>query len=304
MNHDRGPRRARDLMTSPVLTVPPDAPRAAVAALLVSHGIASAPVVDDRGRLLGMVDERGLVGGEDAAPAAELMTRATAVAGPDTPIDELVGRLLASGTRAVPVVREDIPVGIVSRRDVLRRVARGELVGEGSRAPDRVPAPDGGPEGPVVVGIDGSGGSVRALRWAARAAASTGAPLVAVIACETPDLFGTPAQVVQEAGLRLATTVRRALGADDAARRALTEKVREGRPMRVLVEASEGARLLVVGSRHVDGPGDPTAGSLTARLVGRALCPVVAVVPAPAETSPAETSGAPAADAVSAAPAT
>ncbi|GAA4731276.1 CBS domain-containing protein [Actinomycetospora chibensis] len=301
MNHDQGPRRARDLMTSPVLTVPPDAPRAAAAALLVSHGIASAPVVDARGRLLGMVDERGLVGGDDAAPAAELMTRATAVAGPDTPIDELVDRLLASGTRAVPVVREDIPIGIVSRRDVLRRVARGELLGEGSRAPDdRVPAdPDVPPDGPVVVGIDGSEGSVRALRWAARAAASTGAPLVAVIACETPDLYGTPAQVVAEAGLRLATTVRRALGADEAARRALTENVREGRPMRVLVEASEGARLLVVGSRHVDGPGGPPGGSLTARLVSRARCPVVAVVPAPAESP-----GAPVAEAGSAVPVT
>jgi CBS domain-containing protein len=300
MNHDQGPRRARDLMTSPVLTVPPDAPRAAVAALLVSHGIASAPVVDARGRLLGMVDERGLVDGDDEAPAAELMTRAPAVAGPDTPVDELIDRLVASGTRAVLVVREDIPIGIVSRRDVLRRVARGELLVEGARAPDRAPAaPDVQPEGPVVVGIDGSEGSVRALRWAARAAASTGAPLVAVIACETPDLYGTPAQVIAEAGLRLATTVRRALGADEAARRALTEKVREGRPMRVLVEASEGARLLVVGSRHVDGLGGPLGGSLTARLVSRALCPVVAVVPAPAETS-----GAPAAEAGSAVPAT
>ena len=59
MNRDPGPYLARDLMTSPVLTTPPDAPRPAVAALLVSHGIASAPVVDAAGRLLGLVDELG-----------------------------------------------------------------------------------------------------------------------------------------------------------------------------------------------------------------------------------------------------
>lgn len=119
---------ARDLMTSPVLTTPPDAPRAAVAALLVSHGIASAPVVDAEGRLLGLIDERHLVGADDAAPAAELMTRSVPTATPDTPLGEVVDGLLDPGTRALPVLVEGVPVGIVSRRDVLRRVARGELV--------------------------------------------------------------------------------------------------------------------------------------------------------------------------------
>ena len=128
MNTDPGPRRARDLMTSPVLTVPPDASRPAVSALLVSHGIASAPVVDASGRLLGLVDELHLVGADDTAPAAELMTHPVPVADPDTAIEDVVGRLLDAGTRVVVVVREDVPVGIVSRRDVLRRVARGELV--------------------------------------------------------------------------------------------------------------------------------------------------------------------------------
>ena len=137
----------------------------------------------------------------------------------------------------------------------------------------------------MVVGVDGSEGAVRALRWAARTARSVDAPLVAVIACEAPDLCGgTPAQEVREAGLRLATSLRRAFGTDPVVRAGLTEKVREGRPVPVLIEASRGARLLVVGSRHVDGPDDPLGGSLTTRLVHRALCPVVAVVAADPET--------------------
>ncbi|PVZ06264.1 CBS domain-containing protein [Actinomycetospora cinnamomea] len=275
MNTDPGPRRARDLMTSPVLTVPPDAPREAVAALLVSHGIASAPVVDARGRILGVVDERHLVGADDEAPAAELMTRVP-LADPDTPIDELVDHLV-EGSRAIPVVREEVPVGIVSRRDVLRRVARGELVAHGERA--------AGPGAPVVVGVDGSEGSVHALRWGARAARAAGAPLHAVIASGPPDLYGTSSDQVRAARREIEETVRRALGEDATEREELTLDVREGRPARVLVRASEGARLVVVGSRHVDGVGGPPGGSVTAQLVSRAWCPVVAVVPVrPEET--------------------
>ncbi|GAA4880881.1 CBS domain-containing protein [Actinomycetospora straminea] len=268
-----GPRRARDLMTSPVLTVPPDAPRAAVAALLVSHGIASAPVVDARGRLLGVVDERRLVGADDDAPAAELMTHVP-TADPDTPVEELVDRLLDTGCRALPILREEIPVGVVSRRDVLRRVARGELDVRGTHA---------AADAPVVVGVDGSDESVQALRWAAGVARAEGAPLVALIASGPPDLYGDAGDLTATARRELESAVRRALGDDAAERVRLTLEVREGRPARVLLRASEEARMLVLGTRHVEGLGDPPGGSVTARLVSRAWCPVVAVVPVPEE---------------------
>ncbi|MDD7967894.1 CBS domain-containing protein [Actinomycetospora lemnae] len=285
MDTASGPRRARDLMTSPVLTVPPDAPRAAVAALLVSHGIASAPVVDARGRLLGVVDERRLVGAADDAPAAELMTHVP-TADPDTPVDELVDRLLDAGCRAVPILREEIPVGVVSRRDVLRRVARGELDVHGSHV---------AADAPVVVGVDGSDESVQALRWAAGVAQAEGVPLVALTASGPPDLYGTTGDLAQAARRLLEGAVRRALGDDAAERVRLRLEVREGRPARVLLRASEDARMLVLGTRHVEGLGDPPGGSVTARLVSRAWCPVVAVVPVP-EHAPAGH----AADAVSA----
>ncbi|MDD7939526.1 CBS domain-containing protein [Actinomycetospora lutea] len=273
MNPDPGPYRARDLMTSPVLTTPPDAPRSAVAALLVSHGIASAPVVDAAGRLLGLVDELHLVGADDEAPAAELMTRPVPVADPDTPLDTIVERLLDAGTRALPVVVEDVPVGIVSRRDVLRRVARGELVPAPRTSPQTVA--DDELTGPIVVGVDGSDGSVRAVRWAAAAARLTGAGLVALTAAGVPDLYGTEGELEGDAARQLAATLRRALPAGDGG--TITEEVRAGRPLPVLVEASERARLLVVGSRQVEGLGGPRRGSLTARLVGYARCPVVVV---------------------------
>jgi CBS domain-containing protein len=47
----------RDLMTTEVLTVSPDTPLKATAALLATHGISGLPVCDEDGRVLGIVSE-------------------------------------------------------------------------------------------------------------------------------------------------------------------------------------------------------------------------------------------------------
>jgi CBS domain-containing protein len=135
--------RARDLMTSPVVTVGPDASVKEAARLLVDHGFAVLPVVDADDRLLGVVteadllrnrlllDPRGLIHDpppEPTAPApptvAGVMTTDVLTAVPDTHTAEL-GRLMVDRhLRAVPVVDGDRLVGIVSRVDVLRTIAR------------------------------------------------------------------------------------------------------------------------------------------------------------------------------------
>ena len=53
--------RAREVMSSPVVTVPPDAPLKEVAAILVERGINAVPVVDGEGRLVGIVSEADLL---------------------------------------------------------------------------------------------------------------------------------------------------------------------------------------------------------------------------------------------------
>ena len=55
--------RARDVMTSPVITLRPGAPVQAAAALLCSHGFTAAPVVDAGGALVGIATEADLVRG-------------------------------------------------------------------------------------------------------------------------------------------------------------------------------------------------------------------------------------------------
>jgi len=55
--------RARDVMTSPVITLRVDVPVHLAAALLASHGFTAAPVVDHERRVVGIATEADLVRG-------------------------------------------------------------------------------------------------------------------------------------------------------------------------------------------------------------------------------------------------
>lgn len=137
--------KARDVMSSPVITVRPETPIRAAAALLVSHGYAAAPVVDDDGHVVGIVAEEDLVRGQippedwqrpgtwdKPVPQAvrEVMIGAPLGTQPDTDLTDLVSLMLEARVRSLPIVDDGQLVGIVSRRDVLRVVARGELTSE------------------------------------------------------------------------------------------------------------------------------------------------------------------------------
>lgn len=135
--------RARDLMTHPVVTVGPDAPVKEAARLLVRHGFAALPVVDADDRLLGVVTEADLLRNrllpdprdlihnrppEPTPPAAPtvagVMTTEVVTAVPDTHAAELGRLMVDQHRRSLPVVVGDRLVGIVSRVDVLRTIAR------------------------------------------------------------------------------------------------------------------------------------------------------------------------------------
>ncbi|HUG62816.1 MAG TPA: CBS domain-containing protein, partial [Methylomirabilota bacterium] len=122
-----------------------------IASRMLSRGISAVPVVDDDGRLVGIVSEADLVAraGEepDARPswwslilksdadlaahfvrthgmtARDVMTTAVVTVGRDTPLTELVTRMGRKRIRRVVVTDGDIPIGLVSRSDVLRAQA-------------------------------------------------------------------------------------------------------------------------------------------------------------------------------------
>jgi len=145
-------------------------------------------------------------------------------------------------------------------------------------------APGSERDGRIVVGVDGSEGSKNALRWAARQASLTGAALEAVIGWEYPAFYGWAAAIPDDldydklAGHALGAAVDEVFGRDRPAW--LRTRVMCRHPALALVEASEGAQLLVVGSRGHGALADMLLGSVSTYCVHHAHCPVTVIRPA------------------------
>jgi nucleotide-binding universal stress UspA family protein len=136
----------------------------------------------------------------------------------------------------------------------------------------------------IVVGVDGSEGSKHALKWAAAQAKLTGADLEVVAAWDFPATYGwvpVPPEDLDFASFAeksLTDTIAEVFGSD--APPSLQRKVIQGHPAYVLVEASKGAELLVVGSRGFGGFTDALLGSVSTYCVHHAHGPVTIVRPA------------------------
>ena len=130
----------------------------------------------------------------------------------------------------------------------------------------------------IIVGVDGSPSSIAALNWAAHQAELTGARLDAVTSWEWPSKYQfmppppdyDPAGDTQKSVDPVIDEVRSAYPTVP-----IQSNVVEGHPARVLVDASQGADLLVVGSRgHGEFPG-MLLGSVSLHCVTSAHCAVV-----------------------------
>jgi nucleotide-binding universal stress UspA family protein len=135
-----------------------------------------------------------------------------------------------------------------------------------------------GRRGRVVVGVDGSEGSKDALRWAAGQAQLTGAPLDVLMSWEMPTVpYGVWAgyDFGRDARETVGQMVDEVLGAT----RGLSVRVTvvEGKPGPVLLTASEGAALLVVGGRGNGPLAALLLGSVSRYCVTHARCPLVVV---------------------------
>jgi nucleotide-binding universal stress UspA family protein len=135
----------------------------------------------------------------------------------------------------------------------------------------------------IVVGVDGSEGSRHALRWAARQAELTGATLEVVTAWEYPVTYGWVPVPPEDYALEdfatksQADAITEVLG--DKAPATLKRTVLRGHPAEVLVQASEGADLLVVGSRGYGGFTDAMLGSVSTFAIHHAHGPVTVIRP-------------------------
>ncbi|MFJ5993273.1 HPP family protein [Lentzea sp. NPDC092896] len=120
--------RARDIMTSPAITVTPVVPLKGAAALMVSHGFTALPVVDDDKQLIGIVTEADLVRGgyleEGGTVVADVMTTPAVAMDAAAPAEMLARVMVDDQRRCVPIVDGSAVIGVVTRRDLVRAIAR------------------------------------------------------------------------------------------------------------------------------------------------------------------------------------
>lgn len=138
----------------------------------------------------------------------------------------------------------------------------------------------------IVVGVDGSDESDAALRWALEEARLRGAIVEAVHAWGYPPTAVGPGFVAM-IDAELIETLHQA--AEEVIDRALTEAAGEAGDVKVvratpegpaapaLLEAAEGAELLVVGSRGHGGFAGLLLGSVSQQCAHHAPCPVVII---------------------------
>lgn len=137
----------------------------------------------------------------------------------------------------------------------------------------------------VVVGIDGSPEAHDALRWAVRAAARSGAVLEVLHSWRAPEfelahMSGISPAIDYEsiAGEMVQSEISRALEEEPDCVVAETRAVLSGdAPKRLLCEHSDGAQLVVVGSRGRGAFEGMLSGSVSQYVSVHAHCPVLIV---------------------------
>jgi CBS domain-containing protein len=145
-------------MTEAVVSVSPDMPVREIAKLLFDRRISAVPVVNSDGVPIGMVSEGDLVGRSDrdrlarsdwwlavisgkqtldgkfearlqatGRTASDIMSAPLVTVTEDTEVSEIARLLAIHHIKRVPVVRDGRVVGIVSRADLVRVVASGQM---------------------------------------------------------------------------------------------------------------------------------------------------------------------------------
>jgi predicted transcriptional regulator len=113
---------ARDIMTTHIVSIEPEATVREAARLLSTYRISGAPVVGADGVMVGLVTEADIIG-KPGRTVAEIMTRRVLSVADDMAVDTIAQILTSNGYKRVPILRGGTLVGIVSRADIVRMMA-------------------------------------------------------------------------------------------------------------------------------------------------------------------------------------
>jgi tRNA nucleotidyltransferase (CCA-adding enzyme) len=131
------PRRvARDIMSSPVKTIPGERSIEEAQEQLVRYNVSAMPVLMGgtvRGIISRKTVEKAMYHNLGKVPVADYMHSEFLTATPDTPISEIQSYMVGGDARLVPVLSEGELAGVISRTDLLRYSLGGEALYDLSR---------------------------------------------------------------------------------------------------------------------------------------------------------------------------
>ncbi len=133
---------AREIMSSPPITIHEDETIAKARALMRDHGVSRLPVVDDESKLRGIVtttdiirevikpitrlgktDRKGEKVPAFGHPVKNIMSSPCIRAEPDETLVDLCEKIVEHGIRGMPIVNQlEEPIGVVTRRDILQKI--------------------------------------------------------------------------------------------------------------------------------------------------------------------------------------
>jgi CBS domain-containing protein len=145
--------KAEDIMAKEVITVSPDAEVVQAAKILVEENINGVPVVDEEGKMVGILCQSDLIAQQKTIPLPSLftlldgfipltsmkkfekdiqkiaaikvsdaMTVDPVAVSPDTGIAEIANLMVDKNFHSIPVVDEGKLVGIIGKEDILRTI--------------------------------------------------------------------------------------------------------------------------------------------------------------------------------------
>ncbi len=136
------PLLARDLMSSPVRTIPPETTIEQAKHILLRYGHSGLSVVNLEGKLVGIISRRdldlALHHGFNHAPVKGYMTRDPKTISPNTPLPEIQALIVRYDIGRLPVVENDTLLGIVTRTDILDQVFKKHPADQKEQTSERV----------------------------------------------------------------------------------------------------------------------------------------------------------------------
>ena len=148
--------KAKDIMTKELITVSPETEIVHATRLLLENQINGVPVIDETGKLVGILCQSDLIAQQKKLPVpsfftfldglisltsmkqfekevqkiaaitvSQAMTQNPVVARPDTGIEEVAALMVDSGFHTIPVVDKGALVGIIGKEDILKTLIPG-----------------------------------------------------------------------------------------------------------------------------------------------------------------------------------